>query len=91
MPTPENRAVARWSDALTSEGLGGGQSYLKVWHIIYRWKALELLYLAYEVEIERRSLVEEKNAKEIPGGQNGDCILDTYCSLDYVLLGVGKP
>ena len=24
MPTPENRAVARWSDALTSEGLGGG-------------------------------------------------------------------
>ena len=45
MPTPENRAVARWSDALTSEGLGGGQSYLKVWHIIYRWKALELLYL----------------------------------------------
>ena len=72
MPTPENRAVARWSDALTSEGLGGGQSYLKVWHIIYRWKALELLYLAYEVEIERRSLVEEKNAKEIPGGQKGD-------------------
>ena len=41
---------------------------MKVWHIIYRWKALELLYLACEVEIERRSLVEEKNAKEIPGG-----------------------
>ena len=45
---------------------------MKVWHIIYRWKALELLYLACELEIERRSLVEEKNAKEIPGGQNGD-------------------
>ena len=70
MPTPENRAVARWSAALTCDDLGRGQSYLKVWHIIYRWKALELLYLACELEIERRSLVEEKNAKEIPGGQN---------------------
>ena len=70
MPTPENRAVARWSAALTSE-VWGGQSYLKVWHIIYRWKALELLYLACELEIERRSLVEEKTQKKSLGDKMG--------------------
>ena len=69
MPTPENRAVARWSAALACDDLGGEQSYLKVWHIIYRWKALELLYLACEVEIQRRSLVEEKTQKKSPGGK----------------------
>ena len=46
---------------------GGGKFYLKVWHIIYRWKVLELLYLACELEIERRSLVEEKTQKKSLG------------------------